>query len=196
MDVKELLERHPAEVYLWLQEWTRQGRPISHDADMNWLLLAECAAAYACNAYGKHSALESILWGSIGITVRDGLAKGESQIPASSASAMAIRCNLIMTFGNHPGDPLCDSKIILDWFYEALAMTFQEATNEARRWHTNPGERKFEFKWIIEQLEMIRPLVAARRLEADPQLQQWLELLEGIRPSDCPTPPPSGRKAP
>jgi hypothetical protein len=182
-DINELLKRHPAEIYLWLEDWIKQGKPVSHDTEINWLGLAESAAANACNQYECHTVLERILWANIGVTVREHLAKGESEFLTSAASAMAIRHNLIMDFGNHPGDPLCDSNVILKWFYDTLPMTLEEARIEAQNWHEHPDKRKIEFRYAIERLELLQHLAGAGKMEMDRDLPAWLELLATIRPN-------------
>jgi len=131
-NVNNLLKRHPAEVFLWLEDWLKKGKNISHDSEMNWLGFGDSAAAYACNAYGRNTTVECILWGSIAVTVRERLAKSESDKPVTLAPAMIVRCNLILAFGNHPGDPLCDSKIIRNWFFQALPIDLEGAKIEAR----------------------------------------------------------------
>jgi hypothetical protein len=181
-DVNELLNRHPAAVLLWLEDWLKHGKSISHDSEINWLGLGDSAAAYACNTYGRHTTVESILWGSIAVTVREHLAKSESDRPGVLYPAMIVRCNLILAFGNHPGDPLCDSKIVRDWFFQAIPLNLEGAEIETRNWHRKPEERKFEMKWVIDWLEMLRSLATAGKLQIDPDLQPWFDLLKEIRP--------------
>ena len=181
-DVNNLIRRHPAEVLLWLEDWLKQGKRVSYDSETHWQGLGDIAAAYACNANSKHTIVESILWGSIAITVREQLAKNESDKPGALGPAMIVRCNLVLQFGNHPGDPICDSKIIRDWFFQALPLNLERAEFEARVWHEKPAERKFEMKWVVEWLETLRSLATAGKLPIDPDLQRWFDLLKTIRP--------------
>lgn len=173
----ELLASHPAKVVVWLDEWQKQGKKISLDSEINWIGLAECAAAKVCDINGKQTALESMLWGSVAITIREELAKNGH---AGRDSAMWVRHNLIAMFGNQPGDPICDSKIILDWFYQQLPMALQEAILESQNWHTNPSARRFEFKLIIERLRGLKSLVDASKLDTDQELRRWLEILASV----------------
>ena len=181
-NVSNLLDRHPAAVLLWIEDWLKQGKRISHDSEMNWLGFAEGAAAYACNAYGRHSVVESILWGSIAVTVREHLAKSESNKPSALGPAMMVRCNLILMFGNHPGDSLCDSKTVRNWFFQVLPMNLEGAMIEVRSWHEKPAERTFQMKWVVDWLEVLHSLATGGKLQIDSDLQTWFNLLNKVRP--------------
>jgi len=179
----DLVRAPAAEAMLWLEEWLKQGNKINVDADTNWLGLAESAAAYACNTFGKHTVLESVIWGSIAITIREEIAKAEAGRRPSLDDAMTVRYNLIMRFGNHPRDPICDSKIIVEWFYRELSMSLEEATCHAQNWNQQ-SKREFTFKLLVQRLDMLRSLVASKRLDVDSELERWLSVLELVHSSE------------
>lgn len=174
----QLLARHPAAVVMWLDEWLKQGNRISLDSDFNWLGLAESADAYACNTYEKHTVLERILWGNVAITVRETLNNNATNGGTQMFHAMAVRHNLILQLGHHAGDPICDSSILVDWFYRELPVSLEEATKLAQNWQSNPTGRKHEFKWVVERLKLLQNLAINKKLNPDPELSRWLGLLE------------------
>lgn len=171
----ELLAMHPARVLVWLQDWLNKGNVVSPDnAEIHWLGLAEISAARASDSDSKYGVLESLLWGTVAIKVYEELAKPTSN---SSFRAMIVRVTLIRRFGNYPNDSLLDSKLVVNWFYQTLPMSFDEAQHNVQRWHSDPWGRTFEFKLIVEHLRMLKELVSAQRLQPDSQLQDWLGIL-------------------
>ncbi len=176
-DVDQLLSRHPAAILTWLDGWLKEGKMVSLDSEINWLGLAEIAAAHASNMYGRRSILESLLWGSVAIIVGEQLAKSEPKGNDLLHGAMVVRSNLILRLGSHPGDPICDAKIIVDWFYQTLSMSLQEAETLVKAWHSHPAGRKYELKMIVERLKIIRDLAAHQCLHPDSDLERWLRLL-------------------
>src|SRR5690348_6968624 len=134
-----LLSSHPAVVMLSLHDWLGCGNTISYDSEINWLGLGDAAAAYASNAYENKTVLESVIWGSIAITVREKLAETEAGGPYKLVDAMRVRYNLILRFGSHPGDPLFDARVILEWFYRAVPLSIEQATREAELWKSAPN---------------------------------------------------------
>lgn len=177
-DENELLAMHPAAALAWLQDWLNKGNVVSSDdTKIHWLGLAEVSAARASDSDCKYGILESLLWGSIAIRVYEELAKPTSN---SSFRAMIVRVSLIVRFGNYPNDSLLDSKLVVNWFYQTLPMSFDEAQHHVQRWHSDPWGRTFEFKLIAESLRMLKELVSAQKLQPDFQLQEWLGILDKL----------------
>ena len=172
-----LINSRPEEVLLWIEKWLGQGKKVDLNSDINWSGLAECAAAYACDTSGKHTVLQSIMWGSIAVIIREQLAKAEEGRQPSLDDSVIVRHNLIIRFGNHPGDPLFDSNVIVAWFYRQLSMPFEQATRHAENWH-DPAKREFAFKLLVERLELIKNLVTSQRLVPDHELRRWLGILQ------------------
>ncbi len=177
---EELNTSHPAKVFVWLQDWLKEGKPLALDSKINWLGLAETAAANVCNHYSKSTVIDSLLWGSIAITIREELAKTDPGHEASHtfASAMWVRTNLIAQYGSYPEDPICDANLVLDWFQRTLNFSLDECARLITVWPNLEAAGNFEFKMIFHRLEQIRCLHETKRITPDQKLTRWLELLE------------------
>ena len=176
---EELFASHPAKIFVWLQEWLKDGKSISPDSEINWLGLAETSAANACSQYRKYSITDSLLWGNIAILIREALGKiaPDKEFSHTFACAMQVRTNLIIQFGNHPGDPTCDAQLILDWFYQTQNLPIDECKRLISIWPSSEASGNFEFKMAFYRLEMVRSLYEAKRIRPDQNLLRWLELL-------------------
>jgi hypothetical protein len=180
LNTEELLSKHPAAIMMWLTEWLADGKKISLDSGPNWIGLAESAAGHVSGIFKSNSILETLLWGAVAIRIREELAKNESQGLVSDYGATLVRFNLIHQLGNFPGDSICDSNIIVERFFQALPMTWNEAEQNAKKWSTDRDSRSYEFKVLVERIELLRDLVRAQRLVPDTELQRWLGLLEEL----------------
>jgi hypothetical protein len=175
--LSDLLAQHPAELAVWLRAWLRDGNAIRLDSEINWLGFAESAAARVADVRDGQTVLETMLWGHLAVMVREELAQAKS---GGKMYGMMVRYNLIMRFGNHPGDPLCDSKIIVDWFFQTLQLSFEEASRQTEMWHREPAGRSYEFKVVIDQLRMLQSLNQEKKLAPTDGLQRWLKLVERV----------------
>ena len=177
---EELTTSHPAKVFVWLQDWQKEGKPIVLESEINWLGLAQTAAAKAGSHYNKSPVVEALLWGSIAIKIREELAKAVSSFEAGGtfANAMLVRTNLIAQYGNYPEDPICDANLVLGWFQRTLCFSFDECERLIKIWPNLEASGNFEFKMVFDRLEQIRQLHEAKRIVPDQEISRWLELLE------------------
>ena len=113
-----------------------------------------------------------MLWGSIAITVYEEIAKCPYGPFEPSTDAMVVRFNLILKYGNYPGDPICDTKIIVRWFLKELSMTWDEAKAQIEK--GRPFD--YDLKVIIFRLKLLRDLVQTKKLVPTAEVQKWLEL--------------------
>lgn len=180
----ELLAGHPAKALTWLNEWLARGEQIHLESEINWLGLVEVAAWRVDRFHERRSLLDSFLWGVVAIKVFDELAKNSDRgFISFSERAMCVRSNLIQMFGNHPGDDICDSTLISDWFQKQLPFSIEEAERQATTWHSKNVSRSFELKLLVEQLEIIESLSAAKLLEPNPTVACWLDFYRRLKRS-------------
>jgi hypothetical protein len=177
--LEDVASEHPAETFVWLANWLESGNRIELGSKLNWIGLAEVAAGYVSGMYGECSMLETLLWGSIAVTVREALAQGTPSGDGFLYGAMVVRYNLISKYGNYPGDPVCDSKIIVKWFLEHAPMTLGEARRHAKERPADGSD--YEFKLLMEQLDMLRFLVKTKRLSPTGKVKKWLDFFASAK---------------
>jgi len=172
-ELQEIGSKHPAVVFAWISDWLASGKKIEPTSpEVHWIGVAEMAAGYASGIYGERSVLESMLWGSISIMVSEEIAKCSYGPFGGLTNAMVERFNLIVKYGNYPGDPICDSEIIVRWFLKELSMTWDEAKAQIEK--GRPFD--YDIKVIIFRLKLLRDLVQTNKLVPSPEVRKWLEL--------------------
>jgi hypothetical protein len=171
-DLNDIASMHPAVVFAWISDWLASGKKIEPTSpEVHWMGVAETAAGYVSGIYGERTVLETMLWGSIAITVSEEIAKCAHGPFGGLTNAMVVRFNLIVKCGNYPGDPICDSEIIVKWFLKELSMTWDAAKAQIEK---DPFD--YHIKVIIFRLKLLRDLVQTNKLVPSPEVRKWLEL--------------------
>jgi len=167
-----LVARGPAAVKRWLADVEPGQQPSSQRID--WLGLAELAAS-------KARAQLDLEWADIALAIYEPLARKmdrQSRKESLMYSAMNLRAFLITRLGATEGQPILDPQAIVNWFFDNLATSFDQASTDAAHWRTLDIQRVRELRWIKNRLAPIKLLMDSGTCPRDscPELNRWLRI--------------------
>jgi len=172
VSLSDLLAGGKSAVMQWIVNVPPGQQSLSQKFD--WLGLAEAAALNARFEL-------DLDWAKIAISIYDQLAKkveSKSQRESLMYSQMNLRAFLIARLGAVPGHPILDPQPIINWFFDSLTLTVEEASERAARWTDLEIERVRELRRIKNRLSPIKVLKEANMLPHDSysSLSSWLSI--------------------
>ncbi|MEH1968445.1 MULTISPECIES: hypothetical protein [unclassified Nostoc] len=195
--LRVLLQKDPEQVQTWLRMvWAEQQQVPEK---FNWLGLAEISTFRAqelANQESNESHSESLAWAEIATSVYEFLAENNPTFSESYLySLMGLRAYTILKFGALPGNPVLDIQQIVNWFFDNLHISYQEALIKATDWRetlaaNNPEEtqKKFEseledirkLRLIKNRLGIIKRLSKSKYFLPNEELNIWISLWEKL----------------
>ncbi len=187
-----LLQQNAEQVQSWLRSvWAEQQQVPEK---FNWLGLAEGAAFNARELARKsdeyHSS--SLAWAELAASVYEFLAKKYPELSEQYLSSlMTLRAYMIIKFGSVIGNPVLDIEKIVNWFFDNLEISYQDALIKATDWRealsTNNAEeiqKKFEtdleeirrLRVIKNRLGVIKLLSESQEFRPNKELTAWISL--------------------
>jgi len=191
----ELLRQGAAAARQWVDS-VQMGERVS-PSDFNWLGLAEVCALQARRGVEPGSTIgnDNIDWARASVSAYQWLAdKDPGYAHSFTLSAMFLRAYLISRCGAKPGDPILDPQIIVDWFWQNVRMSAEEAVAKSAGWRsrltarTSTGKKADrlevtelrELRYIRLRLNVLRLLSEAGVLVPDASLKTWLDAREKL----------------
>ncbi|MEH2176877.1 MAG: hypothetical protein V7K45_29235 [Nostoc sp.] len=156
--LRVLLQQDPEHIQTWLRMvWAEQQQVPEK---FNWLGLAEVSTFRAqelANEEPNEFYLESLAWAEIASSVYEFLAENNPSFSERYLdSLMGLRAYMILKFGAIPENPVLDIYLIINWFFDNLHISYQEALIKAADWREalaskNPEETQ---KSLIANLKI------------------------------------------
>ncbi|WP_335017143.1 hypothetical protein [Nostoc sp.] len=134
--LRVLLQKDPEQVRTWLRMvWAEQQQVPEK---FNWLGLAEVSTFRAqelANEESNESHSESLTWAEIASSVYEFLAENNLSFSERYLdSLMGLRTYMILKFGALPGNRVLDIQQIVNWFFDNLHISYEEALIKATDW--------------------------------------------------------------
>ncbi len=193
-----LLEQDSGLVLHWLYEvW--EG---AHQAPegFNWLGLAEISAGLATHKDDTLSSPPDLGWARVAVLVNTFLiheAKAHGRVYSSARvvppearervcftfeeRVMRIRVKFLLRRGNVPGDPVLDSNLLVQSFFEGLTLSPEEALSQcAAGRKVLSQEQIWKLNRIQRNVELLRPLAEQHLLPAKQELFAWYSIRERL----------------
>ena len=157
-----LLQQDASQVYTWIHSVWEGSQKIPEG--FNWPALASGSALRAKVGSGS-SSQPDLTWGEVAISIYHYLASEAD--PAQRVSfedeAMYLRADLILKLGTVAYHPILDVDQIVQWFFQSLKVSFDEAEKKTLSWKElirNPSWRELlqSTSWTGVSLEDIREL--------------------------------------
>lgn len=177
--LNELLQHDATEVRDWLKQvWSGQ---LPSPINFNWHGLAEAAAFDARLDYGDNSPFINLSWAEVATSIYDYLAQragsgGESFL----ISSMLLRAAMIAELGAIPGHPVLDIDKVINWFYDSLKMSLDEAMTKADNWKNCSFEEIRELRKIKNRLKIIFVLAESDKIISNNELSTWLAIRDKL----------------
>src|SRR5689334_3389009 len=133
--IDDVLEGQPSEIQEWLRQ-VQQGQ-VNAPGLFNWLGLAESTALKAREKERAGSPSQGLAWAQVAISVYEWMAtelylleEQSSQKESCLISAMVLRTYMICRLGASPGDFVLDVRQIVDWLFEGLKISYENAERQ------------------------------------------------------------------
>ncbi len=173
--LNEILQQDATEVLNWLKHVRKGELPLP--INFNWHGLAEAAAFDARLDYGDNSPLVNLAWAEVATSIYDFLAQsarsgGESFL----ISSMLLRAAMIAELGAIPDHPVLDVDRVINWFFDSLKISLNEAMKKADNWKSCSLEEIRELRKIKNRLKVISVLVESGKIIPRVELGTWLAL--------------------
>jgi hypothetical protein len=173
--LNSLLQQDASDVLAWAKQ-VREGK-LQSPINFNWHGLAEAAAMEARLNYGDDSPVLNLSWAEVATSTYDYLAKlaGESG-ESFLISSMLLRAAMIAESGAILGHPVLDIDRVINWFFDGLKMSPDEAKQKATTWRNCSINEIRELRKIKNRLKVISVLVDSGKLVPNVELTTWLSL--------------------
>jgi hypothetical protein len=195
--LRVLLQKDPEQVQTWLRMvWAEQQQVPEK---FNWLGLAEVSTSKTqelANEESNESHSESLAWAEIATSVYEFLAENNPSFSERYLdSSMTLRAYTILKFGAIPGNRVLDIYLIINWFFDNLHISYQEALIKAADWREalaakNPEETQKKFdseledfrklRLIKNRLSIIKYLSKSKDFLPNEELNTWISLWEKL----------------
>ncbi|MEH1938452.1 MAG: hypothetical protein V7L14_33065 [Nostoc sp.] len=195
--LRVLLQKDTDEVQVWLRMvWAEQQQVPEK---FNWLGLAEVSTFKAqelAKEESNESHSESLAWAQVATSVYEFLAENNPSFSERYLdSLMGLRAYMILKFGAIPRNPVLDIQQIVNWFFENLHISYQEALIKATDWRealaaNNPEETQKKFDGELEdfrklrliknRLGIIKRLSKSKDFLPNEELNIWISLWEKL----------------
>lgn len=191
-----LFEQHPHLVLQWLHEMLEGTRQIPQE--FSWLGFAEVATNLVKHKDEMPSSPPDLDWAYVAVLANEYIVheakehgrflnrylspqrKVMSRYPFEER-LMGLRAEFIMRLGSVPGDRLLDSNHLVQWFFESLTLSPEEALHKcaAGREGLSPEER-WELIRIRRKLALLQQLAERGLLPPHQELEAWLSIREPL----------------
>ena len=178
--LNELLEQDAFYVQAWLKDiWSGQ---LKAPEGFNWLGLAQAATSIAHSGISDDATAPDISWAEVATSIYDKLATGASPDgqKAYMLSSMMLRAAMIAKLGSISGHSVLDLDLIINWFFDNLAMSRQEVEIKVDSWIKLPIDDIRELRKIKNQLNVISVLAESGQLTSNQELTEWLSLRQKL----------------
>ncbi len=164
----------------WVQSVRAGLKQVPHD--FNWSGLAEAAALRARYGNDQTSSQPDLEWAKVAILIYSYL-MDEVDSPNRASlehSEMSLKAYLTGKLGAVPNDPILDVDQIIQWFFENLHISLDEAEKKASSWRKLAKEEILELQQIKNRLAIIKTLADSNLLPPNQELSAWLALREKL----------------
>ncbi len=194
--LKFLLQQNPEQVQSWLKNvWTEQKLVPEK---FNWLSLAELSASKAREMASNKSEYNSssIAWADVSTSVYEFLAQKHPEFsPGYLSCSMNLRADMIVKFGAIPNNSVLGTEIIINWFFDNLEISYQDALIKTTDWRDTLAsndvikiKNKFEadmedmkkISFIKNRLNTIKLLFQSKDFYPSEELNNWILLGETL----------------
>ncbi|MEH2105440.1 hypothetical protein [Nostoc sp.] len=195
--LRVLLQKDVEHIQTWLtMVWAEQQQVPEK---FNWLGLAEVSTSRAqelANEESNESHSESLAWAKIATSVYEFLAENNPSFSERYLdSLMTLRAYMILKFGAIPENPVLDIYLIINWFFDNLHISYQEALIKAADWRKalaakNPEETQKKFdseledfrklRFIKSRLRIIKYLSKSKHFLPNEELNTWISVWEKL----------------
>lgn len=194
-----LIKQDAIYVQVWLKAIWAKEKPVPDN--FNWLGLAEAATFRAQNYSNFLSdSLDSsnLEWAKVAISVYEFLMKNFNNKSFKESlldSEMNLRVLMILNFGAMDNDDILDVNILINYFFDNLIFSYQEALIKYNKWRSlfvenkpdhinselNQNLQEFNLlRQIKRKLILIRRLVESHHVYPNEELSAWLLLQEQL----------------
>jgi hypothetical protein len=192
--LKFLLKQNPEQVQSWLKNvWIEQKQVPEK---FNWLSLAELSAFNARELAANKSEYNSpsIAWADVATSVYEFLADKHPEFsPGYLSCSMNLRADMIAKFGAVSSNSVLNTEIIINWFFDNLEISYQEALIKITDWRDTLAsndvakiKNKFEtdmedmkkISFIKNRLNTIKILSQSKHFHPSEELNNWIILGE------------------
>lgn len=139
----------------------------------NWIGIVFTCESNADGEPGPKPALhEAFAWSQLAIQIREAMAREfpQAQTVGIITGAMWVRANMIVRFGNYPGDPICDCDKLIGWALGLPGVKEALKTQEIPPIsYVNSDARSVE--------QILSCLVQAGRIEASGDVGRLIDLI-------------------
>jgi hypothetical protein len=176
-----LVKQDVATVKVWLVEvWagTKQVPP-----DFSWPNLAAALNISARAGNGPRAYERPDLeWGQVAISVYSYAQNKVDPLdrPLLEASMMYLRAYLITFYGDVAGDPVLDLHQIIDWFFECLHLSLDEAEAEIAHLPALDIYELGRLRDIKTRLSILRFLADRELFSPNDELERWFALQQKL----------------
>ncbi len=144
-----------------------------------WLGVAQVAASDSHHYREQGERVLALEWAAVALTVYHHLATTLNPAGRDSyeVSAMLLRANLILAYGEHPDHPLLQLGVLKDWFFNRLPFSYEEAATLAAI--PLPEQRIGDMRLLRQIKNRLRIFTYLAKLPAiakDTELRRWLDL--------------------
>ncbi|MEH2154623.1 hypothetical protein [Nostoc sp.] len=195
--LRVLLQKDAEHIQTWLtMVWAEQQQVPEK---FNWLGLAEVSTSRAqelANKESNESHSESLAWAEIASSVYEFLAENNPSFSERYLdSLMTLRAYMILKFGAILENPVLDIYLIINWFFDNLHISYQEALIKAADWREalaakNPEETQKKFdseledfrklRFIKSRLRIIKYLSKSKHFLPNEELNTWISVWEKL----------------
>jgi hypothetical protein len=163
-------------VLAWLKQvWSGQ---LQSPENFNWHGFAEAAAFDARSNLDNSSLVSSLSWAEVATSVYEHLGNSASESAAElyRNSSMLLRTAMIAKLGSVPGNPVLDIDQVVNWFFNELKISPDEANKKATNWRNCNIQEIRELRKIKNRLNIISVLIESDKLTPNQKLSTWLSL--------------------
>jgi hypothetical protein len=165
----------------WLDDVWKGVRKVPEDFDWPNLAAAITVRARAANGPDCYSKPD-LQWGRLAIAIYQYTMTLVDPLTKLSLenSMMHLKGYLILYYGNIVGDPVLDANRIIEWFFQNLHLSLEEAVKQAANMKNLEIEELLRLRYIKERLSIIRFLSEDKVLEPDEELSKWLAIQQRL----------------
>lgn len=141
---------------------------VSIPENFNWLGLAQVSSLNA-----RTDKTNNLLWAMVAIEAYNFSMKNVDCRESNLRSIMFLRVYFIERYGSKINDPILDFNQVVQWFFQSLTISLNEAKEIADNWNELDIDKIKELRKIKNRLAVFKEL-STSLLEPYPELREWI----------------------